>query len=104
MKASPLLVRLMVLSFATSPIHADLFVSNFTALNGTSGASGVWRNQTTTTDLTIPVQLSQTGGIVMPQDGGSAESRIDNGFPWQPLPPFFGGANAFSPNFDGVRW
>jgi hypothetical protein len=90
----------MVLSFATSPVHADLFVSNFTALNGTSGASGVWRNQTAATDLTIPVQLSQTGGTVKPP-GGSAESRIDNSFPWQPLPIFAGGANAFSPNFDG---
>lgn len=83
------------------PIRADLFVTNFTALNGATGASGVWRNQTTATDLTLPVTLAQAGGTVRPNDGSSTESRIDNSFPWQPLPVIGGGANAFSPNFDG---
>lgn len=86
---------------ATVPLHADLFVTNFNALNGATGASGVWRNLTTATDLAIPVTLAQSGGAVRPNDGSSTESKIDNSFPWQPLPVFIGGANAFSPNFDG---
>ena len=101
MKTTHLLVLLGVLSSTTSTSYADLFVSNFTTLNGASGASGVWRNQTTATDLAIPVQVSQTGGTVRPADGSSTQSRIDNSFPWQPLPIFVGGANPFSPNFDG---
>ncbi len=86
---------------AAVPLHADLFVTNFTALNGAAGATGVWRNLTTATDLVIPVTFSQSGGAVKPNDGSSTQSRIDNSFPWQPLPPFAGGANPFSPNFDG---
>lgn len=90
-----------LLLLAAAPLHADLFVTNFTALNGAAGASGVWRNQTSATDLSIPVTLSQTGGTVRPNDGSGTQSRIDNTFPWQPLPAGAGGANAFSPNFDG---
>ncbi len=79
---------------------ADVYVSNFTALNGSVGASGVWRNQTTLADLAIPVSLAQTGGEVKPTDHPSQPSRINNSFPWRdlPLPPF---TNFFEPNFDG---
>ena len=41
--------------------QADLFITNFDTLNAPVSASGVWKNYTTGTDLTIPVSLTQTG-------------------------------------------
>ncbi len=96
-----LVFRIGALLPLAAPLRADLYVTNFTALDGTAGASGVWRNQTTGTDLPVAVSISQAGGTVKPADGSSTQSRIDDSFPWQPLPLIAGGANAFSPNFDG---
>ncbi|MEP2774361.1 MAG: hypothetical protein ABJQ29_15975 [Luteolibacter sp.] len=102
-RAVPRLLAILggLIILAAAPLHADLFVTNFTMLNDPEGATGKWRNLTTATDLGIPVSISQDGGRVRPDDGSSTESVIDDTFPWQPLPPIAGGANAFSPNFDG---
>jgi hypothetical protein len=85
----------------TAPLHADLYVTNFTSQVSPSGASGVWKNQTTSTDLSIPISISQEGGMAIADGSGSTSSKVDDSFPWQALPLFAGGANAFSPNFDG---
>ena len=95
----PCLLLGLGVSLFPSALLADLFVSNFTAINGTAGASGVWRNQTTATNLAIPVSLGQTGGTVKPVDHPTQPSRIDDSFPWSDVPPFF--PNLFEPNFDG---
>ena len=50
----------------------DLWVTNFS-----SPSVGVWRNSTTSTDLTIPVGFTQTGATI---DGGTT---LDNSFSWQ---------------------
>lgn len=61
-----------------SVAHADLFVTNFTAINGTTSATGTWRNETTATDLpAFPVTLSQSGGSIKPADGSSTQSIIN---------------------------
>lgn len=94
------LLRSVVIPLGTGLAAADVHVSNFTSINGSVGASGVWRNQTTLTDLAVPVSITQTGGLVKPVDHPTQPSRIDGSFPWQdnPFPPF---TNFFEPNFDG---
>lgn len=82
---------------------ADLYVSNFTALNGSVSATGVWRNQTSSTDTLIPVTLSQTGGAIR-GTGVSNPSVIDNSAQWIDIPPFLVpplGLDVFNPNFTG---
>lgn len=103
--SAPLMKTLPLLLFAATGLaEADLYVTNFTALNGTSGASGEWRNQTTATNLGIPVTLTQDGGEVQPEDGSSTESVTDDSFPWQDVPafpPFTPGIDVFEPTFNG---
>lgn len=90
-------------------LHADLYVSNFTAINGSSSAAGVWRNDTTSTDLSLPVSLSQTGGAIQPADGSSTQSIINpTGTEiynlWEDVPelfPILAGIDVFDPNFVG---
>ena len=93
---------LVLFGFLVGSASADLFVTNFSG--ATSGvASGVWRNDTSATNLAIPVTLTQSGGSIRPQDGSSTESKFDDSFPWQdfpglgPIPPM----DLFNPNFDG---
>ncbi len=90
--------------------RGDLYVTNFTALDGNTGASGVWRNHSTSTDLAIPVTLVQSGGTVQPADGSSTSSIIDSEtgggdtLLWQDIPtflPFTPGIDVFEPNFIG---
>jgi hypothetical protein len=99
------LIGSLCLVFLAAPAQAALFITNFTALDGTSGASGVWRNNDTATDTAIPVTLTQTGGEVRPEGaaGGSTPSTIDDSFPWQdpPVPPAPAPGNWFEPNFSG---
>ncbi len=96
---------LVVAALLPRIVLADLFVTDFTALNGTAGASGTWRNLDAATDTGIAVTLTQTGGIVKPADGSSQESIIDDSFPWQDIPafpPFVPTPiDAFNPNYDG---
>jgi hypothetical protein len=84
---------------------ADLFITDFTALNGTVGAVGTWQNVDTHADTGVAVTLTQTGGVVRPADGSSRQSVIDGTFPWQDIPAFppFVPApiDAFNPNYDG---
>lgn len=104
------LIPLLLVS-ATGLCQADLYVSNFTALNGSSGASGVWRNHTTSTDLALTITLTQVNGIVQPADGSDTGSVIasetinDPLYPfWQDVPAFLApplGVNIFEPNFVG---
>jgi len=102
MKSIPLLVLL------AASARADLFVTNFTALNSTE-ATGVWRNETTATDLAIPVSLSQSGGTIQPADGSSTASIINNTGGeiynlWEDVPsfpPVTPGIDVFEPNFIG---
>ncbi|MEM9236490.1 MAG: hypothetical protein AAGB14_06900, partial [Verrucomicrobiota bacterium] len=91
--------------------HADLWVTNFTAINPPASASGVWRNHTTSTDLTLQVALSQINGAVQPVDGSDQSSVIDSEtitdplYPfWQDIPSFVAppfGVDIFNPNFKG---
>ena len=85
------------------PLQADLdlYVSDFTVLNGTSGATGVWKNNTTGSSLGISLGISQSGGMVKPADGSGTASVVDDSFPWQALTPPLGTANPFDPHFDG---
>ncbi|MEP4076574.1 hypothetical protein [Haloferula sp.] len=78
---------------------ADIYVTNFNSLNGGSGATGVWRNITTATDLTTAVSLGKSDGMVQPQDGSEHESRIDDLFQWRDDTVHF--TSLFEPNFDG---
>lgn len=102
----------LLLATTVGLCHADLYVTNFTAINGTSGASGVWRNHTTSTDLpAFPVALTQLGGAVQPADGSdtgsiiASETITDPFYPfWQDIPPILAppsGVNIFEPNFIG---
>lgn len=105
MKSIALLLFLLLATHS----EADLFVTNFTAINGSAQATGVWRNETTGTDLTIPVSLSQTGGQIRPADGSSTQSILvqnpaDLYNLWEDVPAFFPitpGINVFEPNFIG---
>ena len=84
--------------------QADLFITNFDTLNAPVSASGVWKNDTTGTDLTIPVSLTQTGGEIRVADGSSQSSTIDDDFLWRDIPdfpPFISGIDSFNPNYDG---
>ena len=105
MKILPLL-----LLASGSVAHADLFVTNFTGINGTTSATGTWRNETTATDLpAFPVTLSQSGGSIKPADGSSTQSIInptgtDPYNLWQDVPAvpgFTPGIDVFEPNFIG---
>lgn len=84
--------------------QADLFITNFDTINAPSSANGVWKNSTTETDLTIPVSLTQTGGVVTADNGSSTSSTIDDDFPWLDVPdfpPFISGIDSFNPNYYG---
>ena len=72
------------------PASADLWITNFSTAAG-GLASGVWRNNTTSTDLTIPVTLTQTGAVF------DEETNLDGAFPWQDA----FGIDFFIPNYDG---
>lgn len=100
-----------LLALAAGSLHADLYVTNFQTLNA-AGATGVWRNYDTSTDLAFPVSLSQTGGTVQPADGSSTSSILESETvvnpqdnpTWQDVPvviPFTPGINCFEPNFIG---
>ncbi|HVJ45589.1 MAG TPA: hypothetical protein VM511_04320 [Luteolibacter sp.] len=85
---------------------ADLYITDFAALNGSIGAAGVWRNSTTSSTVPLTyVSLSQIGGVVKPADTGTQRSIIDNSAPWQDIPsnppfvPFT--IDCFNPNYDG---
>ena len=76
--------------------YAVLSVTNFTAVSA-STATGVWRNNDTSMDLSVPVTLSQTGGTILLDTDPSNPSVIDNSIPWLDL----AGPNWFEPNFTG---
>ena len=101
MKTSSIMILPVFFVGLAIPLQADLYVSDFTALNGTSGATGVWKNSTTGSSLGISLGISQLGGMVKPADGSGTASVVDDSFPWQALTPPLGTINAFSPNFTG---
>lgn len=85
---------------------ADLYITDFAALNGSIGAAGVWRNSTTSSPVpSTYVSLAQIGGTVKPADASSQRSVIDNGFQWADIPftppfvPF--PIDCFNPNYNG---
>jgi hypothetical protein len=89
-----------------TPAEADLYITDFTALNGSVSAVGVWRNSTTAT--TVPasfVSLAQIGGAIKDINAGSQKSVVDSSFQWFDIPqtppfvPF--PIDAFNPNYVG---
>lgn len=96
----------LVAGMMASPANADVYVTDFVALNGAIGAAGAWRNATTNTVFPSTfVSLSQIGGVVKPVDGGSQTSVINNSFQWADIPaippiiPF--PIDVFNPNYLG---
>ncbi|MBK1826223.1 hypothetical protein [Haloferula rosea] len=106
MKALPLVLSCLGL---TPCLRADLYVSNFTTIHGSSSATGVWRNHTTSTDLSLSVEISQSGGAIQAADGSSTASIINPSGTeiynlWEDVPevfPFLAGIDVFEPNFVG---
>lgn len=99
------IIKTAILAFLLPvAVQADLFITNFDTINAPASASGVWKNYTTGTDLTIPVSLTQAGGEVQPADGSDTSSTIDDDFLWRDVPsfpPFIAGIDCFNPNYDG---
>ena len=90
----------------TAPARADLYITDFSALNGTLGAAGGWRNSTTASAVPSTfVSLAQIGGTVKPADASSQRSVVDNSFQWADIPAFppitFFPIDAFNPNYTG---
>lgn len=89
-----------------TPAQADLYITDFTALNGSFSAVGVWRNSTTSTSIPSTfVSLAQIGGIIKPLNAGDQRSIVDNTAQWFDIPSFPPFVpfpiDAFNPNYTG---
>lgn len=75
-----------------------LHSANFTQIDGSTGASGVWRNDDAGQNLTTAVSLAISGGTVAAAGTTAQSSRVDGSYAWADASA---SANTYEPNFTG---